>query len=66
MLINKDYFPLVVEGLGKRVKYIGCLQNMRNACMRIVNLVFIILGMRLLTLKTDFINTTMLFLDIYT
>ena len=32
--------------------------------MKIVYLVFVILGERLFTYKTDFINTTMLLLDI--
>ena len=60
MLINKNALAWSAKVLVKRVKWIELfVEYIQCAGMQILYLVFIILGLRL------FINTTMLFFDIY-
>ena len=60
MLINKNALARYAKVLVKRVKWIELfVEYIQCAGMQILYLVFIILGLRL------FINTTMLFFDIY-
>ena len=48
MFENQNYFPMVVEGLGNRVKeMVLFVENAQCVCMKVVFLVFIIFDVRL-------------------
>ena len=50
MLKSKNSLPLVVEGLGKRVKQNGLfVEYVQCVCMKILYLVFVIVGVALFT-----------------
>lgn len=66
MLINKDGYALLRKGLRKRVKQIEVfIKYTQCAGLKIVYLVFVLLGVRLFTQKTNYFNITVLFLHIY-
>ena len=50
MLKSKNSLPLVVEGLEKRIKQIGLfVEYVQCVCMKILYLVFVIVGVALFT-----------------